>query len=203
VGTDTITAKYSGDSADYPSSSNSVTVTVTALAPSFVVSGSTSQLTVTTAAPGQMTLTLVANQTFQGSATFACQGLPASVTCVFAGSPLALAAGATATQQVVVTYNPQLAQLQHGSSHFPAEGVAVAGLLGLLMMVRRRKAIRIGMLATFLCGLMLTGLVGCSSSSGNGATKTPFTANFNIVATGTTGTTTVVRSVPVAVNVNP
>jgi hypothetical protein len=116
---------------------------------------------------------------------------------------LTLAAAATATQQVVVTYNPQLAQLQHGSSHFPADGVAVAGLLGLLMTVRRRRAMRIGMLGTVLCGVMLAGLGGCSSASGNGATKTPFSANFNIVATGTTGTTTVVRSVPVAVNVNP
>jgi hypothetical protein len=203
IGIDTITAKYSGDSADYPSTSNSVTVTVTALAPNFVMTGSTSQLTVTSTVPGQMTLTLVANQTFQGSATFVCQGLPASVTCAFAGSPLTLAAGATATQQVVVTYNPQLAQLQHGSYHFPTEGVAVAGLLGLLIMVRRRKAIRIGVLATLLGGVMLTGLGGCSSSGGNGDTKTPFTANFNIVATGSTGTTTVARSVLVSVNVNP
>jgi hypothetical protein len=202
LGTDTITAKYSGDSADYPSTSNSVTVTVTALAPNFAMSGSTSQLTVTTATPGQMALTLVANQTFQGSATFACQGLPASVTCAFAGSPLTLAAGATATQQVVVTYNPQLAEMKR-AGRFPADGVAVAGLLGLLMMVRRRKGSRLVALAILLCAAGLTGLGGCSSSSGNGATKTPFTANFNIVATGTTGTTTVVRSVPVAVNVTP
>jgi hypothetical protein len=199
VGTDTIVARFVGSSTNYPAASNAAVVTVTALPPNFTLTAAASTLSVTSTTPASTILSLASNQSFQGSVSFVCDGLPAGVTCAFTPSTTSLAAGSTASVTVSVAYSNQ------GKNVVPhAGGQAVTALCGMLFLLcaipGKRRRTRGCVVVLLVMASVMAGLSGCSNGS---AQRSFFTANIAVVATGTSGTATLTQSVPLQVAIQP
>jgi subtilase family serine protease len=171
VGTDSITAVYSGDANNAGSTSNTVsqviqaptfTFSVEPTAPAAVLSGgfTTSTFTLT---PG--------GGTFAQNVTFACNGLPDStVTCSFSPTQIAAGAGATQVTLKIQTTGPN-SDVQGGIRRradnrspvlplaLPLAGIVAAGFAG-------RKFWRHSAWAGLGVSLLLLGLlIACGSSN--------------------------------------
>ncbi len=86
VGSDAISAVYSGDSNFSGSTSNAITVTVQAPVPSFTIGASPASGTVTAGSTAQTTITVTPVNGFNSPVSFACSGLPTGATCSFSPS---------------------------------------------------------------------------------------------------------------------
>jgi subtilase family serine protease len=182
VGIDTITASYSGDGYNAPSTT-ATAATVDVVSPDFTLPGSLSAPA--SASPGQTTTTTmqvqaVGSSTFPATVTFACSGLPAGATCSF--NPTQIASGASSPQSVQVTvttagpFTGAAADTRSRQAHnqnprlwlpltIPLAGVVFVGLGG-------RKISRRYKIAGLCLTLVLTGiLVACGG--GGGSTPTP------------------------------
>jgi pseudomonalisin len=177
VGSNSITASYSGDANNAASTSSILSQTITA--PDFVLTN-TGSTTVTvlagvTATGYAFTVTPQAPATsFGSSVTFACSGLDATTSCVF--SPAQITAGTVATPSIPVTLTittsgpnggPDKVQLHRRADSrplrlpfaLPIAGVVMVGVVG-------RKESKGSALASLCLALVLLGLlISCGSSS--------------------------------------
>ncbi len=183
VGTQTVTATYSGDA---NTTGSSTTVAATTLAPvtTMPMTGGT---TLSTTQGGTATAAIaVASQAgFSGTVTLSCSGLPSGAACSFNPSSITVAAGATANSTMTVT--PPPTTTSRNSLPFEKTGeVLAAGLLCGMGALFKRRRMAAGALL-LLAVAFISSLTGCSNSS----TPMAKSYNFNVVATsGTTQTMT-------------
>jgi trimeric autotransporter adhesin len=195
VGSDTITAAYSGDT-NYTTATASAPVTVTAIPPSFAITSSN----VTIIAPGgttnnTSTITVTPAGGFTGTVT-----LTAALTSSPAGAvdPPTFSFGSTSSVPVTST-TPATATLtiltsaaSNASLHLPgrlapvSRGAILACLLAFAFPMRRRK----GVLAlAFFFALLVGSLSGCSGGSTGAPSNIGTTpGSYTVTVTGTSGT---------------
>jgi pseudomonalisin len=181
------------------------------------------------ASPATLSVTPVANVTststwtltgksvngFAGTVTLSCAIAPATAqppTCAVTPVTLNLAAGGTGTATISVTsagpYNQCLAKTaSNRGSHRAGElgGAALAGLLVLLIPVRRRKVLR-GVVMVGVLGLGLGLLNGCAAGvtvvCSNAVSAGTTAGTYTVTVTGTSGTLSATAPVTVNVTVN-
>jgi hypothetical protein len=109
VGSHSLSAAYSGDAADSASSSNVVTVTIsaaqnpTAPSPDYGLTLSSATLTVAQSTPGSLTVKVAPENGFNAALSFACSGLPSGWGCSFAPATLSGSAPQSTTMTVRTT----------------------------------------------------------------------------------------------------
>jgi hypothetical protein len=101
VGAYSILANYSGDNANLPSSSNTLSITI----PDFTVTADRIAQLVNRGQPVTTTVTVAPLNGYNGTVNLACTALPAETTCSFAPSSLAPATGA-ATATLIINTTP-------------------------------------------------------------------------------------------------
>ena len=180
VGTQTITASYSGD-ANTQASSGPLSLMVNAaftLAPD---GGVNTTLTVNAGQTVSAPINVTGAPGFSGQVTFACSGLPANASCSF--SPATINLSGTPAVPTLLSVNTAagatVSQLRLG---FGAYGLAFAGLI--LFWPARRKATRLWVLLFCVLGFTMLGLNGCSKGSGSTppAQTAAGTYSFTVVA---------------------
>jgi hypothetical protein len=212
VGTNTITAAYSGDSNHVASTSAMLSVVVQPLPPSFSLAATPQTVNLRAGQSGSVTLNFETNPTFNGTIMTACSGLPAGATCTFnpAGG-LALTGSQAGTVQVSIatTASTTMAMSRFGTHLWGrmAGGLAISQAL-LLLWPRRRKKIAgvrgTSLLALFGMALVLsaTGCGGSSNGSSGSSSGTASSAVVTITSTSTSGGATVTQTAAVSVVIN-
>ncbi len=207
VGTDAITASYSGDSNfNAAKTSTAVNVAVTALAPSFTLGAPTSStLTVVRGQSGVMTFTISSNATFSGNVTFTCTGAPTESSCTI--SPASMTLGGSQTEMVTAIIattapnNTSVAESRptHGMGDWmkTVGGVSFAGLFFLSLPGKRRK-LRGVWTMLLIVGLGLSAITTLTGCGGDKYPGTPV-ANSTLTITATSGS--VSQSTTVALTV--
>jgi hypothetical protein len=180
AGTYAVTASYAGDTANQPSTSNAVSITVAA--PDFTIAVLPATATVTAGQSVAATLTITPVAGYSGTVSFSCGPLPSLATCTFAPSSVSPNNGTAATTRLTITTTAPSAATQRGAIR-PLKQIAWVSVLFLLFLPGRaaklyRHRMRSVLIVLFLmCGLI--SLSGCggsnSSSSGGGAPSTPST----------------------------
>lgn len=118
AGSYTIVAKYSGDSLDLPSASNSVSVTV-GQSTDFSETLSPASLNIPTTQYGVTTINLKSEAGFTDTIALGCSSLPFSVTCSFSNNDVTLAANGTASVQLTVDTNSPLVSGGQAKNEMP------------------------------------------------------------------------------------
>ncbi len=198
VGTDAITAVYSGDT-HFNGANAKVSVSVTALAPDFTIAASPSGLTLIQGQTGVVTLNLAANTTFAGTVTFTCTGTPGESTCSVNPGTVGLTAGQNATATVVVATSAKGGTYQaslDGRWKKTAGGLSVAGLLLLLWPRRHRLPRMLSVIALMTLGIGTAAISGCSGSGNPG---TPV-GSTTLTVTATSGSITHSQTITVQVS---
>ncbi len=185
LGAATITAVYSGDG-NYATSTSSADSETTVIS-GFAISGTPTTLTIKSGTSGTLALTLTPTGNFQGTATFACSGLPAAATCAFSPSTVNFSGdNAAPTTQLTIATNAQtgsLVPLNRRESNTRLAGLLfLPGLLfaGILAPRRRYLMGRFGrplLVLLIMSGLMAA--IGCGSSSGSSSP----TGTYSVVVT--------------------
>jgi hypothetical protein len=166
AGTHSLTAAYSGDSADSPASSSPVTVTiaspVSGPSPDYGLTLSGSTLAVSPGASGSLMVSVVPQNGFSGSLTFACSGLPSGWGCSFA--PAMLTGG-----------TPQTTKMTVSATHTSSLRAVSPGLLFALVSPLPLFCFRLGggsrgARSMFII-LFTLALTGCGSTSSNSQTQ--------------------------------
>ena len=185
AGSHSITAVYSGDANFNVHTSAASIVTVTALAPSFSLSGTPTTLSLTNGANGLVTLGLSANATFNGTINLACSGAPTNASCSFNNSSIALTPGGTASATLVVgtTGTRASSELPASPWRHTAPVMGLAGL-GAIFWGRRRRMRFFAALSGLVLMVAALGLSGCGSSGSNvpAVGKTSFTVTVTASA---------------------
>jgi predicted extracellular nuclease len=175
VGSDAITATYSGDTA-YPTVSTTAPVTVTITAapvPDFTFSIANAAINVSGSTPsGTATLNVAMVNAFSSSVSFSCSGLPANSHCSFAPATLT-----TSGSSVLTVVIDKAALAPAGMNPLERDGgIAVAMLLGLPLLLRRSLRTKLhnrgAFLAALLFALAISAITGCGSASINKGTST-------------------------------
>lgn len=193
AGSHSITASYSGDSADNASTSSAVTVTINQATPSgFTLALSPSSGSIASGGSATTTATITPSGGFSQSVSFSCSGLPANATCSF--SPTAVTPGSAAvTSTMTISTGVQSGALDTRSlapdSLRPVFAVVLGGGLFWLFIGGRRRSRkdsplrRISGMLLFLV-VLTAGVIGCGGGSGS-SHKTPSgTSSITITATG-------------------
>jgi Bacterial Ig-like domain (group 3)/FG-GAP-like repeat len=201
VGAYSILANYSGDNTNLPSTSNTLSITITI--PDFTLTADRIAQLVNRGQPVTTTVTVAplnGYNGYNGTVDLACTALPAETTCSFAPSSLAPATGpATAT----VTINTTPSSITSAQSEPPPRSrplppiiwAAVIACLALSPKRPRRNSLRSFLFALASLGVILT-LTACSSSpaAANPASPTHFDPgtptgiqSITITATDSTG----------------
>jgi N-acetylneuraminic acid mutarotase len=151
--------------------------------PIFSLGASPTSLTVKSGGQGTVTLTVTPLNGFNSTVSFACSGLPSSVSCSF--SPTAVTpSGSAATTQLTFSASAQSAALRPNSRPLLAM-TALSAALCLFGWRRRRGLQLLLLLAVIFTGLGLVS--GCGAgTSGSGLTPTPVTSTVSITATSGT-----------------
>jgi large repetitive protein len=182
-GTYTITAQYSGDTNDAPSTSNSVTVTV-GPPEHFTVQLSPPSLTIPTKEYGVTNITLTSENGFADTIALGCSSLPFSVTCTFSNNDVKLPANGSTTVQLTVDTNSPLVGGGQAKNEMPSPrgkllaacalpGAALFGL-GFWRFRRRHAIFRVLAVVAMLAGttFLMNGCGGLSLSSAKAGTYT-------------------------------
>lgn len=223
VGTDSITAKYNGDTGDTnyaaSSASPSITITVTGTTPSFTISANPT--TVTVPAPGDSGSTVL---TFTGQNGFSSNGavmitasdagLPSEANCAFAaGTSVTIPTNGTAMATLTCTTTAPSSLIGPGSRSKPDDygdwkllmALTLVCLLGIALLTlsrdKRRRRWSFA-LVLFACG-MIAIAVGCGG--GGGGTQPPQNPGTPISDSPVTVMVTingVAESVPIMLDVN-
>ncbi len=191
AGSDSLTAQYSGDANNQPSTSAAVGVTV--LAPSYAVAANPATQTIAAGQSASFTITVTPSGGYSGTTSFACSSVPSGASCIFSPSTVTPSGVAASTTLTISTTPPSSAAAQPGSVPWRTGGsLVLAGLLGIFL--RPRRAAR--WLRTLCCLLLLGALAFCSACGGGGSNGggssnpgTPAgTYSVSVNATGSGGT---------------
>ncbi len=176
-------------------------VTTSTSTPTFNLSGSTTVATVKAGGSAQVTLSVAPSNSYAGTVSFTCSGLPVGATCSFLNPQVTVTATAPATTTVTILTANKTSSLMHPAlNHWNASGIVAAVLLpfGSIFLARRRKQ-SAGLRTLAMLGILLGSLgvlAGCSSTPSSVVTPT---GTSNVVVTATAGsltrTTTVVLTV--------
>jgi hypothetical protein len=175
AGSETITATYSGDANNLPSSATLTEVVV----PAFNIqagTGSSATITVNSGQAAVAAISVVGAANFTGAVTLSCMGLPAHASCIFNPGSVALSGGQSQTTLVTVstsgttTSNATPGPVRPGKSTV-AYGLALGSLLlfGPGALSRRGKLL---LLAAAFCVLGIAA-VGCGGNSTSQSTPPP------------------------------
>ncbi len=198
VGANSVTAVYGGDSNYAGSTSTAVTVTVTAVTPTFSIAASPTSGTVNPGQSTQTTITVTPAGGFSSQVSFACSGLPTGGSCSFSPSTVTPSGTTAATTTLTIATAAQSSLLAWpvvGSHAGSRAGAALAVLLGgFLWVFGRRKGLSwMRILPLLLVLLTIAAIaVGCGGSNGSGGGggggggSTPQT--YTVTVTGTAGT---------------
>ena len=182
VGAHSLSAVYSGDAADSPSTSNTVTVTVTGSAPTsspdYGLTLSNSTLSMAQGTSGSLMVSVAPENGFSASLSFACSGLPSGWGCSFAPSTLSGSA-AQSTKMTVSGAN--------SSRLMPAPSGLLLALVSPLPLFWFGSRMARWILVSF-CLLSLTGC-GSSSTPANSQAGQSTTYNVTVTASGTSAPT--------------
>jgi hypothetical protein len=203
-----ITATYSGNGLDAPSTSTPLTETV--ITPTVSASVSPSSLTIQSGQSGQLVITITPDGGYTGTVKFSCGILPPHVSCAFAPPSLTIAAGSGPAMDTltVSTEAPLMAMMRK-----PVDGVTSRGLLAaaalwfpgslavLLGLVRRKRrpANRNGRnlwIVALLCFAAASIFTGCSASMNNarpGTYTIPITLTLSGGATQNVNASVIVK----------
>jgi hypothetical protein len=178
VGSDSVSAVYEGDT-NYSSTSNVATVAVTVatapvVAADFTINAPSTPLSLTRGSNASLNFSLLANDSFNGTVSFAATNLPAGMSVSFAPSSVTLAPGATATETMFVSTTSS-----KSSSQIATAGVLTIPFLGSLFCLSgvRRRLRRQALIVLVLLGSLagLVSLSGCDSSPVRTAAKGDYT----------------------------
>jgi hypothetical protein len=208
VGTDTITASYTGDTNfEAQSSVNSLTVTISAIAPALTIGTlSPATLSLSQGQSGLLSLPVTGNTAFSGTVTFTCTGAPAETSCkVNPGSVglsvSSIAATETATVSVLVaTTAPNASTVAQDRMPGIAKSLGGIGIAGLfLLCLPRRRSGRwnaLTMMAVLALGMGSAATLSGCAGKGNtpttpvsAITGTP-TGTYTMTVTATSGSIT-------------
>jgi hypothetical protein len=204
IGADVITAKFAGD-ANHNQSSASVAVTVAALLPSFLLSSTTSSLSLTRGANGSVMVTVQGNSNFNGVVQLTCAGAPAEVSCTPNPTSITLAPGqsSNASIQIATTSPNNTNQADnsplHGLIGKTLGGISVAGLIFMVWPGRRRLPKVLSMLAFAALALTTFGALSGCGGSGN---KYPGTVagSYTLMVTAVSGNVTQTQPIVLTVS---
>jgi hypothetical protein len=183
TGNHSLSAAYSGDAADSPSSSNVVTVTITAAqsptapSPDYGLTLSGSTLTVAQSTPGSLTVKVAPENGFSAALSFACSGLPSGWGCSFAPATLSGSAPQSTTMTVSTT----------SSRWIPAPTglvLALASPLPLFWLGLGGKSRRARWVLLFVFVLALAGCGTSSNTSPQQQQEQSSTYNVTVTASG-------------------
>ncbi len=199
LGTASITASYAGDTNFNSSTSTASSIIIGT--PDYTITVAPPSATINAGQSATFVFTITPLFGYNQPISFACGGLPANATCTFTPNPVT-PNGAPVTSTLVITTDVKSAALVAPAFGFHTGGaVALAGLL-LLPFLRRRKlgGLSLTTLLLFLTlGGAITALSGCGSS--NNTPKTPDgTYTVTVNATAGTGSTSHSASISVVVN---
>jgi hypothetical protein len=196
IGSDAITAAYAGDANFGPSTSAPVTVTISAVPPSYTVAVSPSTLTIVAGQTGTASLTVTPSGGFNQAVTFACSGLPASSQCSFSPATLTPSGSPASTTLTITTDVKTGALTLPGLPHRPSpadDGIYACLLLGGVGTLVRLRALRRGQIrgirSTILVGVvLLVSAIGLGSLTACGNSgpvyRTPAgTSTVTVIAT--------------------
>jgi hypothetical protein len=192
VGTYSITASYSGDAYNAPSTSAPVTVTV-GQAADFSMTLSSTALTMASKQNTTITMTISSLGGFTDTLGLGCASLPRLVTCTFSKDMVTLAANGTASVQLTVDTASPLTSGGVSANTPPGSRLPVAlgwllpggALLGWLAGGRRRRWSRwMGLILAATAISATFSLSGCNGLSSNGAAPGSYT--FQVTAYGNT-----------------
>jgi hypothetical protein len=168
-----ITAAYSGDSINLPSTSAATTVTVAA--PGFAVTASPTTQTISPGQSATFTFTVTPAGGYTGTVNFSCGTLPSQATCAFSQSSVAITGtSAASTTLTIATTAATTSSNTAPASPFgpwPARALAFAGILGLGLAPRRMRRMhrRFRILAgVLLLAALAMPLVSCAGGGGGG-----------------------------------
>jgi large repetitive protein len=206
AGSYTITAKYSGDTDDSPSTSNAITVIVTE-ANDFTIQLTPSSLTIPTTEYGITTINLTSENGFTDTLALGCASLPYSVTCSFTPTDVTLAANGNASVQLTVDTNSPLVSGGQAKNDMPGPGSGVlaacvfpgSALFGFAFwrFRKRHSVLKVLAIVAMLAGTTLL-MNGCGGLSLNSAKAGSYT--IQVIATGEKTGVTHVANLKVQVN---
>jgi hypothetical protein len=208
VGSDAVTAIYSGDANYQGSSSTPLTITVVTPQPSFAITSNPQTLTVTDGSSVTSTLTVSPADGFDGAVSFACSGLPPKASCSFSPATLTINGAAATTSMTIETAAATTGIALNRMPSRPASRVkpeiAVCGLCaGLLCLGGMRRNRGLACLVV-LFGLLVT-LPGCASGNVHKVTipGTPSgTYSVTVTASSGSGSSAVSHATTIALTVN-
>lgn len=195
-----VTATYPGDANFTGSTSNALALAVATPTPSFTLSATPNNLTLTSGQSGAAIITLVPTYGYTGTITLSCgTGLPANVTCSFAPATLTADGKNDAVQSTLtITTNGMTAQMRDARPTWRGHNSAVlsaalfflpVGLLG-LGLTDKRKRLK-GYLSLAVLAFLGTGLLalsGCAGGNGGSTTDAATgTSKIVVTAAGSTG----------------
>ena len=164
-----VTAQYSGDSTNAPSTSAAVSITVAA---NFSPSTGTGSQTVPPGSAASYKLTFTPEGGYKGTLDLSCTGLPSEASCSFNPATLSFTTSASQTSTLSIsTTAPTSALAPPPSSGQPLRTpLALAGLIGLLFGISRLR--RVGVRFRLFLSLLFLALVpalatGCGGGGGN------------------------------------
>jgi hypothetical protein len=160
-----ILANYSGDNANLPSTSNTLSITITI--PDFALTADRITQLVNRGQPVTTTVTIAPLNSYTGTVNLSCTALPAETSCAFTPSSLSPAGGTASTATVTITTTAPTAASANSQPHSlpdPLPPMLWAGVACLALSPKRlwRNSLRNPLLSLVLLGTLLT-LAGCTS----------------------------------------
>ncbi|HKM84911.1 MAG TPA: chitobiase/beta-hexosaminidase C-terminal domain-containing protein [Terriglobales bacterium] len=146
------------------------------LSPDYQVSVNPTTLTIVAGQSGTATFTVTPENGFDSQVSFACSGLPAEATCSFNPTSVTPSDGNPATSMLTVTTTAASSALRglRPSSAHPIYAFLFPGLAMVFGIGWRRRGAQRGLQVFGVVVLLVlaSGLISCSSSSGNPGTPT-------------------------------
>jgi hypothetical protein len=189
-GTYSITAQYSGDAVNGPSTSSPVSVTVSQ-ATEFTIQLNPTSVSIPTSKYANISIGLASFNGFSDQVALGCGSLPSSVTCNFANNDVTLSANGTASVQLTLDTNSPLASGAQAKNEIPNSGNRIlaaclfpgAACFGLAFWRFRKRAsvLRLMVVVAMLAGTTFL-MTGCGGFSLNSAK--PGSYVVQVTATG-------------------
>ncbi len=197
AGAQSLSAQYSGNSIFAASTSNSVSLTVSAASPGFSIAIAPASGSVSAGATSTATVTLSASGGYSGMVSLACSGLPAGAACTFSPPSVTLSGAAQTAVMSITTAMPTAQLLTVPGSDPTSPGPPFAPLLAVLLAPlttrcrRRRGKPGNSRRLTWLGWVLMAGALtyGCHGGSSGGMStpsgRTPAgTYTVTVTATG-------------------